>query len=62
MVIFAFVFVVPLNTFARNCSQSSGATYIGYRARLLIQIPIEYSRGEASGMRQVNHATDHYPN
>jgi hypothetical protein len=31
---------------------------MGCRARLLIQIPIEYSRGEASGTRQGSYATD----
>jgi hypothetical protein len=32
--------------------RSSDATYIGHRARLLIQIQIEYSRGEASSLNK----------
>jgi hypothetical protein len=34
---------------------------MGCRARLLIQIRIEYSRGEASGMKYGRGATDQYP-
>jgi hypothetical protein len=33
----------PVNAVDRDLRQSPGAGYIGYRARLLIQIPIEYS-------------------
>jgi hypothetical protein len=61
-VIFAFIFVVPVNTPDRSRGSSTDATYIGCRARLLIQIRIEYSRGEASGTRQGSYATDHWSN
>jgi hypothetical protein len=50
-VIYPFIFVVPVIP-SPAISVSCPVLGIGYRARLLIQIRIEYSRGEASGLNK----------